>query len=108
MITVWFAADVLEKLDDKATMMRTCENCIVQYAQAECKREGHLTANQRVQTQLCEIVLEALLESAPHLRGVLDLTFKQLDKETAAVEVRLSPRFRYYTTDSNPGLMRLH
>jgi hypothetical protein len=108
MITVWFAADVLDKFKDRNATMRTCENCIVQYLQTEHKREGKLKASSRVQTQLCEIVLEAVLESVPALRDTLDLTYKQLDSQTGAIEVRLSPRFRYYTSHSNPGLMRLH
>lgn len=108
MITVWFAADVLEKFKDRSTTMRTCENCIAQYVQAECKRAGQVEACQRVTNQLCEIVLEAIAEHDPQLRDVLNLTYKQLNASTAAVEVRMSTRFRYYTQDSNPGLMRLH
>ena len=108
MITIWFAADVLDKFNDRNATMRTCENCIVQYLQAERKREGVLKASSRVQTQLCEIVLEAVLESVPSLRGTLDLTYKQLDGQTGAIEVRMSPRFRYYSSHANPGLMRLH
>jgi hypothetical protein len=108
MITVWFAADVLDKFRDRNATMRTCENCIAQYVQVECKREGKVQASRRLQKQLCEIVCEAIAELDPHLRGLLDLTYKRLNEETVAVEVRMSSRFRYYQTEANPGLMRLH
>jgi hypothetical protein len=108
MITVWFAADVLDKFKDRHTTLRTCENCIVQYVQAECKRSGQVKSSRRVQNQLCEIVKEVIAESDPHLRGTLDLTYKQIDENSAAVEVRMSPRFNYFHTESNPGLLRLH
>lgn len=108
MITVWFAADVLEKFKDRQQTLRTCENCIVQYIQAECKRAGQVQACKRVATQLCEIVGEAIAEHDPHLRGLLDLTYKQTDENSGAVEVRMSPRFRFYPAESNPGLLRVH
>jgi hypothetical protein len=107
MITVWFAADVLDKFKDRNATMRTCENCIAQYVQAECKRSGRVEASSRVLNQLCEIVSEAIADLDPHLRGLLNLTFKTLP-DAVTVEVRMSSRFRYYLTDSNPGLLRLH
>lgn len=108
MITVWFAADVLEKFKDRNATMRTCENCIAQYVQAECKRYGEVVAGPRLDKQLCEVVSEAIADLDPHLRGLLDLTTKHLTPGTVAVEVRMSSRFRFYQTDSNPGLLRLH
>lgn len=108
MITVWFAADVLEKFKDRAATMRTCENCITQYCQAEHRRSGAVEVSPRVVKQLCEIVSEAIAELDPHLRDIMNLTYTQTDEQSGKVEVRLSTRFRYYSQDSNPGLMRLH
>jgi hypothetical protein len=108
MITVWFAADVLEKFRDRTATMRTCENCIAQYVQVECKKHGEVVGSPRLYDQLCEIVGEAIAEGDPHLRGLIDLTYKILEPGKVAVEVRMSSRFRFYHTDSNPGLLRLH
>lgn len=108
MITVWFAADVLDKFKDRSSTMRTCENCLAQYCQAESKRKGVVAASPRLYSQLCEIVGEAIAELDPHLRGLLDLTCRQLTPGTVAVEVRMSSRFNFYQSVANPGLLRLH
>lgn len=108
MITVWFAPDVLDKFKDRNATLRTCENCIVQYCQAECKRRGQVEGSSRTHAQLCEIVSEAIAELDPHLRDLLDLTIRMPDSQSVAVEVRMSSRFRYQLSESNPGLLRLH
>lgn len=108
MITVWFAPDVLDKFRDRNATLRTCENCIVQYCQAECKRKGQVDGSSRTRDQLCEIVSEAIAELDPHLRGLLDLTVRMPDPQSVAVEVRMSSRFRFVLSETNPGLLRLH
>ena len=108
MITVWFADDVLDKISNLNATLRSCENCVVQYVMTECKREGRIQASSRVRSQLCEIVIEAISEFDPHLRDLLDLTYRQVDRSTGSVEVRMSLRFKYFCTDANPGTMCIH
>ena len=107
MINVWFAPDVLEKVQDKRATMNTCENCVVQYVQDETRRHGRINGSARVREQLCDIIQEAIATLDPHLRGLLGITYRQSAKESVTLEVRMSSVL-YHLVEINPGAARHH